>query len=111
MSRYIPSIVWGLILAIILLIPFKIISYGYLPSDDALRHAAKAVSGKTWSEILILRSAPVSFLPWIAAIRPPDWLILNRSTTRPLDLPQLEWRHRARNTWIWRLPEELRKDN
>src|SRR5262249_41879852 len=36
-------------------IPAKIISYGYLPVDDALRHAAKAVSGKPWSEILVMR--------------------------------------------------------
>ena len=34
----------------------KIIGYGYLPGDDALRHAAKAVSGKSWSEILVLES-------------------------------------------------------
>ncbi|NCC50584.1 MAG: hypothetical protein EOM20_05140, partial [Spartobacteria bacterium] len=37
-------------------IPLTIaVKYQYLPSDDALRHAAKAVSGKDWSEILILR--------------------------------------------------------
>ena len=54
-GRYLPSIIWGLVLATVLIIPFKIISYGYLPSDDALRHAAKAVSGKTWPEILVLR--------------------------------------------------------
>lgn len=40
---------------IIILIPLKIISYGFLPPDDALRHAAKAVSGKAWTEILITR--------------------------------------------------------
>jgi len=47
----------GIILAIwvIALIPFKIISYGFLPPDDALRHSAKAVSGKDWSRILVLR--------------------------------------------------------
>ncbi len=45
----------GLIVALVLLaIPLKIIGYGYLPGDDALRHAAKAVSGKPWSEILVL---------------------------------------------------------
>jgi hypothetical protein len=43
-------------LTTILLIPVKIISYGYLPADDALRHAAKAVCGKPWSEILVMRS-------------------------------------------------------
>jgi hypothetical protein len=28
---------------------------GYLPVDDALRHAAKVVSGKPWSEIVVMR--------------------------------------------------------
>ena len=37
------------------MLPLRILTYGYLPPDDALRHAAKAVSGKSWSEILILR--------------------------------------------------------
>lgn len=42
-------------LLILFFIPLVIISRGYLPPDDALRHAAKAVSGKPWSEILVLR--------------------------------------------------------
>lgn len=37
------------------IIPFKIIGYGYLPPDDACRHAAKVVSGKDWGKILVLR--------------------------------------------------------
>jgi hypothetical protein len=52
--RYVPLIAWTISLAVVLFIPLKIIGYGYLPGDDALRHAAKAVSGKSWSEILIL---------------------------------------------------------
>ncbi len=39
----------------VVLIPFRIIGQGYLPDDDALRHAAKAVSGKDWHQILVLR--------------------------------------------------------
>jgi len=27
-----------------------------LPGDDAMRHAAKTISGKTWQQILIMRS-------------------------------------------------------
>src|SRR5436190_2972593 len=54
--RYVPLIVWVIVLFTMILIPAKIISYGYLPQDDALRHAAKAVSGKPWSEILVMRS-------------------------------------------------------
>lgn len=54
LRRYVPLAVWILAVAVLIFIPLKIISYGYLPGDDALRHAAKAVSGKPWSEILIL---------------------------------------------------------
>ncbi|MFB3904262.1 MAG: hypothetical protein ACE15E_12500 [Acidobacteriota bacterium] len=54
-----PPIVRSLVLVIVvcalLLTCLKIISYGYLPSDDALRHAAKVVSGKSWQEIVVLR--------------------------------------------------------
>lgn len=38
-----------------LLIPLKIVSLGYLPLDDALRHVAKVFSGRTWPEIVVLR--------------------------------------------------------
>src|SRR5262249_34385507 len=37
------------------LLPLRIVAQGYLPSDDALRHAGKVVSGKSWSEVLVLR--------------------------------------------------------
>lgn len=43
-----------IVFAALVLIPLRIIGYGFLPGDDALRHAAKAVSGKDWSEILVL---------------------------------------------------------
>ena len=56
MRRYVPLAVWIVAVFTILLIPLKIISYGFLPGDDALRHAAKAVSGKTWQQILVMRS-------------------------------------------------------
>ncbi len=55
--RYVPLAVWAIIILLILIIPFKVIGYGYLPADDALRHAAYAVSGKTWPEILVLGPA------------------------------------------------------
>lgn len=44
-----------LALAAVLLIPIRVLGRGYLPPDDALRHAAKAASGRVWSEILVLR--------------------------------------------------------
>jgi hypothetical protein len=54
LRRYVPLAVWVIVILVTLAIPLKIISYGYLPGDDALRHAGKAVSGKPWSEILVL---------------------------------------------------------
>ena len=54
-SKYIPILAIILTVWVISLIPFKVISYGYLPIDDALRHAAKAISGKDWNQILVLR--------------------------------------------------------
>jgi hypothetical protein len=35
--------------------PLRILAQGYLPGDDALRHAAKAFSGRPWTDILLLR--------------------------------------------------------
>jgi len=55
--RYVPLASWAIVILLLLYIPLKVIGYGYLPSDDALRHAAKAVSGKTWPEILVLGPA------------------------------------------------------
>ena len=55
--RYVPLIAWLAVILVIVIIPFKIIGMGYLPGDDALRHAAKAVSGKSWPEILVVGDA------------------------------------------------------
>ena len=55
--RYVPLAAWTIVILLLLYIPLKVIGYGYLPADDALRHAAKAVSGKTWPEILVLGPA------------------------------------------------------
>lgn len=54
LRRYVPIAAWVVAILVVILIPLKIIAYGYLPGDDALRHAAKAVSGKPWSQILVL---------------------------------------------------------
>jgi hypothetical protein len=54
LRRYVPLAVWAIVILVILAIPLKIIGIGYLPADDALRHAAKAVSGKPWPEILVV---------------------------------------------------------
>jgi len=54
-SRFLRPVVVAIVIGSILLSCFKIISYGYLPVDDALRHAAKVVSGKDWHEIVVMR--------------------------------------------------------
>ena len=52
----VPRITRLLVLAAAILIPFRILGHGYLPGDDALRHAGKVVSGKDWPEILVMRA-------------------------------------------------------
>ena len=54
LDRYVPLLVWIIAALAIVVIPLKIIGLGYLPPDDALRHAARAVTGRPWSEILVL---------------------------------------------------------
>jgi hypothetical protein len=39
----------------VLIMPPRIGSMGYVPDDDANRHVGKALSGKPWNEILVLR--------------------------------------------------------
>ena len=43
-----------LILAVFLLLPLRIIAYGYMPPDDALRHAAFAVVDRQWGDVILL---------------------------------------------------------
>ena len=57
LRRHVPLLVWALVALTVIAIPLKIIGYGYLPGDDALRHAAKAMSGRPWGGILVLGSA------------------------------------------------------
>ncbi|MCX5667385.1 MAG: hypothetical protein NTY34_03625 [Candidatus Omnitrophica bacterium] len=54
-SGIVPMVVVLIAIWAILMIPFKIIGYGFLPPDDALWHSAKVISGKNWSEVLVLR--------------------------------------------------------
>ena len=53
---YVPLLVVAATLLVVLLLPLKIISFGFLPPDDALADAAKSMSGKPWPEILVLKS-------------------------------------------------------
>lgn len=52
-SRLIPPLILTACFITLLIIPFKIISYGYLPSDDAMRHAGKVLSNLSWDQILV----------------------------------------------------------
>lgn len=54
-TRPVVVMVSCIFIGILVLIALRVISYGYMPVDDAMRHAAKAVSGKNWNEILVLR--------------------------------------------------------
>ncbi|OGQ97345.1 MAG: hypothetical protein A2284_04285 [Deltaproteobacteria bacterium RIFOXYA12_FULL_61_11] len=53
-SPIVPRLVLLVVLCTCCYLPLDILGRGYLPKDDALSHAAKAVSGKEWSEILVL---------------------------------------------------------
>jgi len=56
LGRYVPLLVLATALVVVLLLPLKIIGYGFLPPDDALADAAKSITGKPWPDILVLRS-------------------------------------------------------
>lgn len=53
--RIIRSTILLLCLATLILVCLRVIGYGFMPVDDALRHVAKVVSGKPWTEILVIR--------------------------------------------------------
>lgn len=54
-SNLIPLLIILVIILVILFIPLRIMGYGFLPDDDILRHVAKAISGRDWNDILVLR--------------------------------------------------------
>src|SRR5271170_7848093 len=70
-GRYVPLLVLAVTLLVVLVLPLRIISYGYMPTDDALADAAKAITGKPWPEILVLKSdyAIDNHIGWHAMLR------------------------------------------
>ncbi len=56
LERYVPLLAWLIVVITLLVIPLRIISYGFLPGGDARRHVAKAFTDKPYTEILLLRS-------------------------------------------------------
>ena len=55
-ARQVPLIVWVLTLVVLILIPLKIVGYGFMPGGDALRHVAKAFTDKPDDQIVVVRS-------------------------------------------------------
>ncbi|MFA6320919.1 MAG: hypothetical protein WCY36_03580 [Candidatus Omnitrophota bacterium] len=55
LKELVPVIVFCIAMAAIICIPLRVMSYGFIPPDDAGRHAAKVISGKSWDEILVVR--------------------------------------------------------
>ena len=55
LSQLVPLVALCAVVFSLICVPLKVLGYGYLPEDDALRHAAKAVSGKSWDQILVVR--------------------------------------------------------
>lgn len=81
LADIVPLLVLCIVFSVIILIPFKVMGYGFLPLDDVLRHVAKAVSGREWNDILILRQgiildshpgyhAVLSFVHYITKLSP-----------------------------------------
>ena len=66
-TRLTSLAVRGLAIAALLAVPLTLVArFHYLPFDDCLWHAAKAVSGRGWDEILVLR-------PEVTLDRHPGW--------------------------------------
>ena len=54
-TRRITLLVFAVLLWTLGAIVVQIVSAGHVPTDDALRHVAKAISGRSWQEVLVLR--------------------------------------------------------
>lgn len=50
---------------------------------------------------------PAAYEPWIDKMRPEDRLVLKRSAGARPNLPRLEWKYAAADTWIGRLPRNV----
>ncbi len=67
----IPSLLTGGCVLVLFWIVVSAIGQGFMPTDDALRHSAYAVSGKTWDQILVLN-------PGLMADHNPGWHVTLR---------------------------------
>lgn len=55
-ERYTRLVMLLVILAVFLVLPLRIIGYGYMPIDDALRHSAFAMGNRSWGDLILLDS-------------------------------------------------------
>ncbi|BDU76458.1 hypothetical protein [Mesoterricola sediminis] len=55
LRRHAARLTGLLVVLALLALPLVLAATGYHPTDDALRHAAQAVDGRPWTEILVLR--------------------------------------------------------
>ncbi len=63
-DRLARLLIWAIAFLVLLFSILKVVMLGYLPIDDALRYAARAVAGKSWDQILVLRpDAPLDHNP------------------------------------------------
>jgi len=53
--RYVPLACWTVTILVLILIPLKIVSYGYVPGGDLRRHVAKEFTDKPYNEIVVMR--------------------------------------------------------
>jgi len=67
--QLIRSVVLLMCLSALLITCLRVIGHGFFPIDDALRHVAKVLSGKSWADILIIR-------PEITMDSHPGWHII-----------------------------------
>ena len=67
--QLIRSVVLLMCLSTLLITCLRVIGHGFFPIDDALRHVAKVLSGKSWADILIIR-------PEITMDSHPGWHII-----------------------------------
>lgn len=55
LGRYVPLFCWAILIATVLFITLKIVGYGFIAPGDARRHAAKGITDKPYTEIVVMR--------------------------------------------------------
>lgn len=74
---------------------------GLMPEEDL----------RIYREIQKYRYDESLLKPWVERMRPEDRLVLIRARSAAPDLPDLEWKYAAYNTWVGRLPRSASADD